>query len=634
MTAHQPTVLRFDLQESFIELSPVVVTASRRSKSLAETPNSVSVISALDIQRRNSLDVRDALKYAPGVSFMGGQVNIRGTTGYNRGAGSRVLLLTDGVPTMPGDSGDIKWDIVPYTVVEKVEVVKGAASALYGSSAIGGVLNVITKEPANKPELSLRVTGALYDNAAFSDFPCVKGGRFSTQADVYYSDSAGDLGYIVALGRRQSRGYHENNHFLRWNAFGKVRYTFDANSHLSLTGSFANDNRGQTLLWQQYLGEPPQPFCVPEGEENNRLRSSKFYANATFSRLAGQSFAYKIRGTYFRNRFENDFVDNQEFSEAQRYRAEYQADFQPSFRHAITAGVEGVFDRVNGNFFGRRSAFGVAVYAQDEIKVTDRFTVSVGGRFDYSNVDSGRTESLLTPKLGIIYNLGDRTTLKASVGRGFRAPSIAELFTSTSVSGFRVVPNRRLRAESSWSAEVSLNTLFADHFMLNVAVYQERYFDFINPGFEFVDLTPVIRFQNVQDARLRGLEANLTSTWFRNRVNVTLSYVYVHPKDLQTGRLLTYRPQHLFTATLTARPGRFELGLDYRFASKLKQEQVEVFPQDPRVATKIWDARVGVRFGGLMVMLNAENLGQYRYVQIERTLQPIRQFSLTVQQDF
>ena len=98
--------------------------------------------------------------------------------------------------------------------------------------------------------------------------------------------------------------------------------------------------------------------------------------------------------------------------------------------------------------------------------------------------------------------------------------------------------------------------------------------------------------------------------------------------------MLTYRPQHLFTATLTARPGRFELGLDYRFASKLKQEQVEVFPQDPRVATKIWDARVGVRFGGLMVMLNAENLGQYRYVQIERTLQPIRQFSLTVQQDF
>ncbi len=624
----------FRLQDSFIELSPVVVTASRKSKSLAETPNSVSVISAADIRRRNSLDIRNALKYAPGVSFIGGQVNIRGTTGFSRGAGSRVLLLTDGVPTMPGDSGDIKWDVVPFTVVEKVEVVKGAASALYGSSAIGGVLNVITKEPADRPEFSVRLTGAAYDVSGFSGHDCVRGRRFSNQQDVYFSNATGRLGYIAAFGRRQSRGFKANSDFLRWNAFAKAVYRFTPETHFTVTGSFASEDRGESLLWQQYLGEPPQPLCVPVGEENNTVSSHKLYLNGTFSQLLNQDFAHKIRVSYFRNRFENDFVDNQDFSVAQRYRTEYQTDFQPGFRHSVTAGVEGTLDRVRGNFFGTRNAFGVGAYLQDEVKLTDRLSVSLGARFDFSDVDSGRTETQLSPKLGLIYALGQRATLKASVGRGFRAPSVAELFTATSASGFQVIPNPGLQAESSWSAEVSVSSTLGDHVLLNLAVYQERYFDFINPGFQLVDLRPMIRFDNVQDARIRGLEANLASAWLDNRFNAAVSYVFVHPRDLETDRLLSYRPQHILTASVTARPGVFELGVDFRFASTLKAEQVEVFPQDPRVPTRIVDARAGVVLRRLTVMLNVENLTQYRYVQVERNLEPVRQFALTVQHDF
>ncbi|MFQ5604742.1 MAG: TonB-dependent receptor domain-containing protein [bacterium] len=634
ITPGVPVMLQFKLEESFVEMSPVVVTASRKSKSLSETPNSVSVISALDIRKRNSVDIRDALKYAPGVSFVGDRVNIRGTTGYSRGAGSRVLLLTDGVPTMPGDSGDIKWDVVPYMVVEKVEVVKGAASALYGSSAIGGVLNILTKEPASKSELSVRLSGGFYDHPVFSEWDWTDKVLYTNQQDVYYSNSAGNLGYILSVGRRESRGYKENTQFLKWNVFGKTKYTFNSNNHVTFTGSYASDDHGEVILSQKYLGRLEQPFRVPEGDSENTILSTKLYLNSTYSQLIHQNFTHKFRASYFRNRFDNDFSDNQDFSKAQRFRGEYQADVQASIHHALTIGLEGNFDKVQGSFFGNHEAFILASYLQDEIKISDRFSINTGIRVDFSKIIDSRTEYQVSPKFGLIYNFGRSASLKGSVGKGFRAPSIAELFTNSTTSGFQVVPNPNLKAEDSWSAEVGLSTSLWNHVLFNVAVYQERYFDFINPGFEFIDLKPVIKFNNVQDARIRGIETNVTSGWFRNRLNTVVSYVYVDPRDLQTDKLLTYRPQHILTTSVTVKLGFFNFGGDFRFASKLKKEQLEVFPNDERVATKVCDVHAGLSTSTFTLMLNVENLLQYNYTQIERNIEPIRQFTLTFQRDF
>lgn len=622
--------LNFRLQETSIQTDPVIVTASRKSSSLAETPNSVSVISALDIRKRHAYDVRGALQYAPGVSFVGGQINIRGTTGYSRGAGSRVLLLTDGVPTMPGDSGDIKWDTIPTTVIQKVEVVKGAASALYGSSAIGGVVNIITKEPAEQPTLNVRVSGAVYDEPLHEQWDWTDEALISNQQDIYFSDTMGRWGVIVSGGHRHSEGYKENSQFRQWNFFSKSNYRVNANTNLIFTGSFASNDHGEALLWQQYLSRPKQPFRVPEDQQGNTILSTKLYVNSTFNQLVSQKYAHKIRASYFRNRFENDFQDNQDASTAQRFRLEYQGDLEPGRKHSLVFGVEGTFDIVDGSFFGQHEALIVGGYVQDEYAFNDRLSATVGLRYDLSQVIDGRQESKLTPRLGLIYKASSATTFRASLGRGFRAPSIAELFTQTLASGFRVVPNPELQAETSWSAEVGINATIDNRVLLNIALYQERYFDFINPTLSFDDALEV-QFQNVQDARIRGVETNITAGWLNNKLTTVLSYVFVDPRDLQTDRLLTYRPQHILTASATFKPGRFEFGADFRFASRLKEEQVEVFPQDERVAQKVLDARAGVQFGNYTLTLNVENLLRYNYTQIERNLEPIRQFSLTLE---
>lgn len=625
-----PAKLDFKLEMSFVEADAIVVTASRKAKSLSETPNSISIISAMDIRKRNSVDVRDALKYAPGVTFIGGQVNIRGTTGFSRGAGSRVLLLTDGVPTMPGDSGDIKWDIVPFTAVEKIEVVKGAASALYGSSAISGVINIITKEPAEGRELSIRSSQGIYDPASnWTDRRLL-----TTQGDIFYSESINDFGYVLAAGLRDSRGFKENSQFFRWNVFGKAKYKFTTSFNAIFTGSYAYDDHGQSIQWQQYLGQGVQPYLAPLGEEKNTTLSKKLFLNTTLNQLVNQKLALKFRASYFRNSFKNDFIDNQDFSKSQRFRAEYQADIEPSVYHSLIFGIEGTYDVVEGNFFGERMALMSGSYIQDEFKISDRLSGTAGIRIDISKIFSGNDESQVSPKFGLIFDAADRTTFRASLGKGFRAPSIAELFTSTSASGFKVIPNPDLKAESSWSGEIGFKTTIGRNILWDVALYQERYFDFINPSLGVDDTLALrIQFNNVQAARIRGIETNVASTWFGNHLNAVVTYIFVDPRDLNTGNLLSYRPQHLLTTSLTLKKGIFELGADYRFASRLKKEQLEIFPDDPRVATKILDARVGVVFRQTTLMLNAENLLQYKYNQVERNLEPARQFSISWQRD-
>src|SRR2546422_2197008 len=152
----------YTLAAAAVELQPTVVTAAKRSQLLDQAVTSVAVVSDTELARRAVNTVDEAVDKAPGVQFLNGQVNIRGSTGYVQGLGSRVLLLVDGVPANQGDRGGINWDLVPLEEVQRVEVVKGAGSSLYGSSAFGGVVNVITRDIAAGWHARVRASGGAY----------------------------------------------------------------------------------------------------------------------------------------------------------------------------------------------------------------------------------------------------------------------------------------------------------------------------------------------------------------------------------------------------------------------------------------------------------------------------------------
>lgn len=138
--------LKFILIPAAFKVDQIIVTGNKRPQKLSSLPVSALFINGDEFSRRNFTKLDDALRYEPGINFALDQVSIRGSSGFSRGVGTRVLVALDGIPIYSADSGEIIWEIVPVTEIERVEVIKGASSTLYGSTAVGGVINVISKK--------------------------------------------------------------------------------------------------------------------------------------------------------------------------------------------------------------------------------------------------------------------------------------------------------------------------------------------------------------------------------------------------------------------------------------------------------------------------------------------------------
>ena len=155
------------LEPAAVEVPELVVSAARRSQTFAQAPISISVADAERIADHNAFSLTGPLRYVSGISQVGSEPVVRGSSGYSRGTGSRLLMLVDGFPLLSSDLGDIKWDAVPLQQVERVEVIKGAGSALYGTGALGGVINVLTRDPARAPGTRFRLLSGLYSQPAY-----------------------------------------------------------------------------------------------------------------------------------------------------------------------------------------------------------------------------------------------------------------------------------------------------------------------------------------------------------------------------------------------------------------------------------------------------------------------------------
>ncbi|MBC7187124.1 MAG: TonB-dependent receptor [Calditrichaeota bacterium] len=621
----EQTELHVTLEETVIETPSVVVTASKRYQEIADSPVSVAVVSQARLSQIAEINLEQVLQYAPGVNFMGSQINIRGSSGYSHGAGTRVLYLVDGVPILPGDSGDIKWDLITPAQIDHIEIVKGAGSALYGSSAMGGVINVITKDITVRPTTHVRLLVGFYDQPAYPEWRWTDRLLHFNETSISHSRRFNGWELVFAGGRTESLGYRENGNLLRYNMTAKVGKRISPQAHLALTTNWNWADYGASFMWQSQN----RPLEAPKAAVGDKVKSWKANINAVYKHALSERFGLKGRLSYFRNRWENFFHDNNDYSEAQKLGFEVQADVLPISGHSVTAGIEGAFDYVQSTMFDNHDAYALACYLQDEIKLPWRFLFTLGARFDYSHIDVGIDDQQLSPKLGLVWKARPGTTVRLSTGRGFRAPSVAERFTDVVVSGLRVVPNLQLRAESAWSYETGVNQEISKHFLLDLALFHNQYHDLIEPE---PDASGTVRFINVTEARIRGIETSLQGSLWKGRLTPALSYTLLDPWDITADDYLAYRARHLFTGTVTFTQGPLRVGVDYRYVSRL--ERVKVYPRDQRVAQKVADLRLGYRLLGNDISFDIGNLFNYNYTQVERTLMPIRHYTMTISRTF
>jgi outer membrane receptor protein involved in Fe transport len=238
----------------------------------------------------------------------------------------------------------------------------------------------------------------------------------------------------------------------------------------------------------------------------------------------------------------------------------------------------------------------------------------------------------LNPKIGIVYHPSDRFSLRTSLSRGYRAPSVSEQFTATTVFGFRVVPNLELRGESAWAGEIGATASPGDRLWFDAGLFWSEYSGLIEvaaaPG--GVDLF-TFQFRNVSEARIRGLDTGVRVGVIPHKLNLQTNYLFLDSEDLESGKQLAYRSRHNLTTTLSAWDDA--IGLDMRY--RTRPEVVLAYPLDKRGDVTLVDLRLNFELMDVDVQTKVANLLQAEYVDIqERNPGASRSFRVTVTSRF
>lgn len=447
------TVSDFNNEVS-IEIEPsalreeVTIVSGSRQEELRESLNTkVDVVTESDMRNTGYNTVGEILRELPGVVTRRGSETAGAAGEQVQGLDSRqVLVLQDGQPILGARGikrGVLNLDRQSTNRLQSVEVVKGASSALYGSDAIGGVINMISREP-NKPF-----------NASFT----------SSYGNYGVADFFGDLSFkrdkligVFSGGRHKNNGFDltpttfdtTGAGFNRYNAYGKLKYQFTDNfSLLGFANSYWNNAKGRSV------GETGnQTDDIDENSQNYGL---------TADLGLGSRANLQFRG-YFAEFSEvaNSRLVAAPFTQlpGELYEKYGKVDATFSYilgeRQFIQAGGEWTTDRYSGlnrlrNDSGERADTRV-FWIQDKISVSQRMTLTLGGRYDNHSIFG----SAFSPKVGLNYRLSDYASLRASWGRGFRAPDIGQLYYRflNPSSIYQVIGNPNLSPEHSGSWQV------------------------------------------------------------------------------------------------------------------------------------------------------------------------------------
>lgn len=611
---------------------PIIVTARKYAQNLQDVPASVSTMNRLEIHSRNIITVDEALKYIPGLNMNSSQVNIRGSSGYSRGVGSRVIFLLDGVPFLTGDTREINFDVIPTFLIDHIEVLKGAGSALYGSGALGGVINVVTREIEQRPHFYGRAYGGFYAKPSYKDWKWTEDRRYFQGMSMNYSRGFQNLGFRLGTSLDRDDSYRQNDWRKRNSLNGKLQWFPSAFQRLSVSGNYMYQKRGNFLYWEN-LSHALQP---PMDQRDDVVESKRYYLTTHYQHIFSNKRFLNIRGIWFRNKFEDNISSaggNESVSQNVVGEIQYNSQIGQIFS---TSGVEATYNSVESNIFGDHSGTGAAAYFQSEISLFRNLQTTFGARFDYFDIDSVDAEGNLNPKLGIVYKPQNYLALRTSLGLGFRAPSIAEVYTSTTSGGVQVIPNVDLKPEKSRYFEIGMNYYLTKKIVADLAYFYSRYSDLIEGSFL---QTGQVQFQNVTRARIQGFEINLNGELFDNFLNFGFGYTYTDPWDLDLQKYLTFRPRHLYYTNTRFDIFQFNLGVDYRYISRYDRidEKLALVVNDAeeRVAAHVVDIRLNssIFFSGIHARLTfqVKNLLQYNYVDLVGSLAPPRQFLLSIE---
>ncbi len=576
IVANQTTELNKNLETEAKDAlgSELVITGSLYQKRASEEVISIEVIKPRQLATSNILRIDEIARRVSGLNVADGQANIRAGSGWSYGVGSRVMMVLDGLPLLSPDRGDVKWTLLPTESVGQIEVLKGASSVLYGSSAMNGTISLQTQKPTSTPVTKITsfvsfLTPTKRKITQYWDFPKPSLGVSFMRAHKVTNNFEYNVGGSIYLNNTVYEGGLEYlariNYRLKWTSKKNPKLTY------GFAGNFMYNKDYEFFYWQNN-NDGAYKAGAGQGFENIRLTVDPFI---TFYDKKNNRHEIKTRTYFNRPSFATKTVlENINYQFVKNY---------PNKNLTVIAGVDEQFLWINVPAFvdgGKKTANILAGFMQLEKKYK-KLTLVGGVRFEYFAYQklSGVTGAEFKDKngklkfylpgqwrAGLNYQAAKNTFIRFNIGQAYRFPTFAERFVNErvgstqktiskvdctsgncdsiiTVSQLGILPNSNLKPEYGWTSEIGFQQKFSSknkHYtgMFDGAFFWQEYKNIIEPTSTAsvpesnADIN--LSFKNIIRARIAGWDLSLKNEldYGKHKASFNVGYTYSLPAAL------------------------------------------------------------------------------------------------------
>jgi outer membrane cobalamin receptor len=560
------------LESTSEKLNTVVISAGKFNQRIEETTISMEVIKPSLIENKNTTNIKSAMEQIPGFNITDGQANIRGGSGWSYGTGTRVLVLVDDMPLISGDAGQVQWNLIATENINQVEVIKGAASALYGSSALNGVVNIRTSYPKNSEIDKNTLPGFTKLNMNFGliDFPrrdelnwngekrrAFKGLEFLQSYKMKKLDLSIGGNLFLDDGYRQGEATDRK----RFNINSLFKSDKIKGLSYGLNANFLFQNTASVIIWDSY-----DRAYIPLNGELTNTNGNTYNVDPYSTYIIGNN-RHTLRTRFLKvindNSTIGDTINNVNRSKSYYSDYKWQKNLE-KINLSYTMGTTNEIIFANSKIFqGSNFRRNHSLYTQIDKKI-GKLNISSGGRYEYFslnsetkhiiNGDSINNFSVGRPvfRAGINYEISPSTFLRSSWGQGYRFPSMAELFVTTNASGIEIYANPELKPERGWSSEIALKQKLKIRKwsgFIDIAAFIMRYHDMMEFTFgQWGDPTTMplyglgFKSVNIGKTQISGVELSFNGQGKINNdlsINLIGGYTYMDPIALEPNKVYT-----------------------------------------------------------------------------------------------
>ncbi|MCF6170658.1 MAG: TonB-dependent receptor [Bacteroidales bacterium] len=573
IVADSTTWLDIVMEPFSTQFKEVVVKAGKFEKPLEDQTVSIEIIKPRLIEARNTRSVETILDLTPGVTILDEEPQIRGGSGFTFGVGSKVAVFIDDLPITAGDAGKPDWSLIPVENIKQIEVVKGASSVLSGSAALSGAIYIRTEFPGTKPLTKIQVFGGFYTAPRAPASKWWNGPSLLGGASFLHSQQLGDgstdlvVGGIYLadqsyIGAPIPGPYVSNpgdsisdkdmaNRRARINFNLRRRSKKKEGLDFGLNGNIMQKKQSTVFAWLNdtagfYRAYPGAVLLA------NTL-TMYFDPFVNFYAGIGVSHNFSNRILYSDVQANNN-QSNRVLMIYNNYR--FNKTFSNIGNLQFIGGLSSQFTASHSNMYDASGSpdntiWNMSAYMEFEKKIANSVNLSAGMRIEHFRLNDSIRDTKPVFRFGASLKMLQETYLRASLGQGYRFPTITERYIRTTIGSFGVFNNADLLPETSWNAEVGVKQgfKFATFYgYFDMAVFYQQYNNTIEYLFGFWGTPSVspnygFRFVNTGRSKVTGVDISLNGQAKLPGgfgLNTMFGYTYTLPIALEPDLVFAY----------------------------------------------------------------------------------------------